>query len=290
MLKSFCIKTNNTNIINHIAYELDDRNIKEISVTCRNFRKYKNVIIHYIGENPEKLYTLVSEIITNIIIDFFEERLITNFLNSEYFYFSSDERKEILEYCKEMIKCSQKDDLLRRNYIFSACIDYIKENKSMVLEGFAHFRIKNYLHELDEIVDLSVDKYVLAKEYMEFVSLLRLYINSKDSKEDIVHLIYMCNESKLLNKNKQTIDISEDVFNAKYLSDISFSSNDYALNALLNLLPKKIYIHLIDERKDEFIETLELIFENRVNICDDCTICKLFRILQTENNKTTFKK
>ena len=44
------------------------------------------------------------------------------------------------------------------------------------------------------------------------------------------------------------------MFNAKYLSDISFSSNDIALNSLLNLLPKKIYIHLVDNKIDEFIK------------------------------------
>ena len=63
----------------------------------------------------------------------------------------------------------------------------------------------------------------------------------------------------------------------KYLSDISFSNNDYVLNTLLNLIPKKIYIHLIDNNTDEFINTVKLIFENRVKICSDCSICKLYK-------------
>ena len=81
-------------------------------------------------------------------------------------------------------------------------------------------------------------------------------------------------------KNKNIINISDNIMKAKYLSDISFSSNDYALNSLLTLLPKKIYIHLIDNYVDEFIHTLGLIFESKIEICTDCNICKLY-----QNNK-----
>ena len=66
--------------------------------------------------------------------------------------------------------------------------------------------------------------------------------------------------------------------NAKYLSDISFSSNDYALNALLNLTPKKLIIHVMDGTSDEFINTLKLIFENRYEVCNSCELCKLYKI------------
>ena len=53
-------------------------------------------------------------------------------------------------------------------------------------------------------------------------------------------------------------------FNTKYLSDISFSSNDYVLNALLTILPNKIFVHLGNYSPDEFINTLMLIFEDKI--------------------------
>ena len=112
---------------------------------------------------------------------------------------------------------------------------------------------------------------------MEFISLLKLYINSQPSNANIVHLIYKKSESTLLDENKNLIINSDELFNAKYLSDISFSSNDYTLNTLLNILPKKIYIHLIDNNIDEFINTLQLIFENRISICLNCDICKMYK-------------
>ena len=61
------------------------------------------------------------------------------------------------------------------------------------------------------------------------------------------------------------------------MSDITFSTSDIALNTLLNIIPKKIYIHLIDEKIDEFITTLELIFEHRIVMCTDCNICRIYK-------------
>jgi putative sporulation protein YtxC len=153
----------------------------------------------------------------------------------------------------------------------------------MVLNGFINFRIKPYLDILNDIVNDAVNTYVVEKEYLEFVSLLKLYVNSQNSNCDIVHIIYSSSESILLDKNKQIITNSYDNLKSKYLSDISFSSNDYTLNSLLTLLPKKIYVHLIDKYVDEFIDTLKSVFENRVHICTDCNICNLYKNSKNPN-------
>ena len=81
---------------------------------------------------------------------------------------------------------------------------------------------------------------------------------------------------------KNQINISDDIFKAKYLSDISFSSNDYALNSLLTLLPKKIIIHLIGPM-DDFINTLQTIFGDNVTLCTDCNICEFYKALNKQH-------
>ena len=150
-------------------------------------------------------------------------------------------------------------------------------NHSIFLNGFITFRIKNYIEIILEQIDKSVNKFLIQREYNEFVSLLKMYVNSEPYKTDIIHLVYSDTNPILLDKSKNIIKIDDDIFNAKYLSDITFSSNDYALNTLLTLLPKKIYIHLIDNNIDEFITTLKLVFESRVVYCNDCSICKIYK-------------
>ena len=157
---------------------------------------------------------------------------------------------------------------------------YIKENKNIVLEGVINFRLTEYVKKLDNIVDMAVNKYIIEKEYKEFINLLKIYVKATEAKTDMFHLIYLNGESILLDKQKNIVQLEGNINNAKYLSDITFSSNDIALNTLLSLLPEKIEIHIID-KEDEFINTLKLIFEDRVRICTDCNICRTYRMLQT---------
>ena len=119
----------------------------------------------------------------------------------------------------------------------------------------------------DFTLDIAVNKFIIEREYLEFISLLRIYINSHSSGINLVSLYYNSSKPALFDENNNVIDINDDLFDMKYMSDISFSSNDYILNALLTLIPKKIIVHLADSSIDEFINTLSLIFENRITIC-----------------------
>ena len=112
--------------------------------------------------------------------------------------------------------------------------------------------------------------------------MLKLYINSKIPESELVHLVYVNEESILLDKNKNIISLTKNNLDKCYLSDISFSSNDYALNSLLTLLPKKIIIHLIGPM-DDFINTLQTIFGDNVTLCTDCNICEFYKALNKQH-------
>ena len=114
------------------------------------------------------------------------------------------------------------------------------------------------------------------KEYLEFVSLLKIYVDSKIPEPITINLIYVNQESILLDEIGNMVK-NED-FNSEYLSDITFSQNDFALNTLIGKLPQKIILHLISP-KDEFINTLELIFGERIKTCDGCEICSAYKLL-----------
>lgn len=277
-MKSFCIKTNNREIIDYLLNKFDKIDFANISYIDKKFKIYYNFIIHYNGEELDEFYKILCNIITDTILKFYEINIIKRILSFNYFYFDEFERKKIQEIC---VKSLESNKLKNRNKtIYTKVQKYFKSNKAMILDGFVTFRIKEYIEKIDELVDEGVNKYIIEKEYAEFISLLKMYVNSKEAETEEVHLIYTNGESILLDKNKDIITISNNSFNAKYLSDITFSSNDFALNALLSLLPKKINIHLIT-KKDEFIDTLGLIFENRVYICNDCNICRTYKIINS---------
>ena len=283
-MKSLCIKTNDSNIISYLLNELKYSKLENIFFSENQFKHYKNIIIHYVGNDFPSFYSKISSILSFLVIDELEEDFLKRILLQNYFYFNSQEREQILSFCFDIfaddyINCFDK----KFQILYNGFYDFIKDNKSLYLDGFIYFRLKEYFSILDDIVNNAVNHFLIEKEYLEFVSLLKLYINSQDSKCELVHLIYSSSESILLDKDKNIIAPDSDIFNAKYLSDISFSSNDFTLNSLLNLVPKKIYIHLIDNTIDEFIQTLELIFENRVNLCTDCNICEFYKNSNIDN-------
>lgn len=210
-------------------------------------------------------------------------------IHSNYFYFSELEKKEILENSIQLLASNKKEYIHRRNIVLQSVTKFLSENKSIILDGFVHFRLSKYMQILDETIDLAVDKFLIEREYNEFISLLKLYVNSKENNASVVHLIYSKGESVLLDEHKNLISTGENVFTAKYLSDITFSSNDYALNTLLNIVPEKLYIHLIDSIEDEFIHTLKLIFENRTFICKDCPICNIYQLSDKKFHQLTIK-
>lgn len=277
-MKSLCIKTNNSKLLDYLLNELKYIELKEVCFSTNHFKHYNNIIIHYLGNDFSLFYSKISSLLSFLVIDELEESLLKKLILQNYFYFNFQEREKILENCYTLLSedyykwFDEKFDCLYHNFY-----NFIQSNKSLVLDGFINFRIKNYFKILDKIINEAVNSYIIEKEYLEFISLLKPYINSQSSNCNLVHLIYSSNQSILVDENKNIIDTSNDLLNSKYLSDISFSSNDYALNTLLNLLPKKIYVHLIDNVIDEFINTIQLVFENRTELCIDCDICRIYK-------------
>ena len=285
-MKSICIKTNNSNLLDYLLNELNYIEIEPVYISFNKFKNYKNIIIHYRGNNNKKFIHEVSCILSCLVIDELEENFLKNIIQKNYFYFNSNEKKQILDICFDTFS-NDFNTYFDKKYscLINDFENYLTDNKSIILTGFINFRIKDYMLILEDVVDDAVNAFVIEKEYFEFVSLLKMYINSQSSTCELVHLIYNNENSILLDKNKKVINISDDIFKAKYLSDITFSSNDYALNSLLTLIPKKIYIHLIDNIVDEFIHTLGLIFEDRVEICTDCSICSLYKNSKIKSEK-----
>lgn len=278
-MKSFCIKNNNEIILSYLLTEIQNLNMENVYVSKNAFKNYKNIIVHYKGKNDDSFIYNLANILTNCIMNFYEKKLIKRIVNSDYFYFDKNEKNMIYQNCYELLDDGNSNDFdIRREKIYVCLINYIIKNKFFILDGFVNFRLFEYYSLIEECVDVAVNKFIIDKEYKEFIELLRGYIKSQNPRTDTIHVIYS-NSEPIIMDEKQNILVYENQFeHPKYLSDITFSSKDYCLNTLLNLLPKKIIVHLlIDE--DEFIETLRLIFENRLVICKECNICKTFSLL-----------
>ncbi len=264
-MKSFCIKTNNKDIV---QYLLNNFTYPNTYISVKKFKIYQNIIIHFTGKKDSKeqsdFYNALSNTLVALIIKFYEKKLLKSIIQSNYFYFSESEQDIILQKCLNYLADkSTVEYQVRIEHIYIAALKYLTNNKFMILSGFVNFRLCNYMKILDYLVDTFVNELVVDREYREFINLLKSYVNSRPSTINTVHFIYKNNNSVILDSNYKKIPFTDDLANLNYISDVSFSENDISLNTLLTLLPQKIIIHLSKE-SDEFIKTLICIFENRI--------------------------
>lgn len=283
-MSSLCIKTNNEEILSYLQNEFSNFNMLNTFYSRNEFKSYKNIIIHYTGIDKELFYTKLATILSYLVIDYFESAIIKNILSVNYFYFDNAELDKILDLCNENLCDDEEFSFTNRQMLlFDAFYEYISTHHSIILTGFINFRLKEYRNLLEDLTDFSVNEFIIEREYLEFISLLKLYVNSQLPSTITVHLISFGNDILLLDENMEMIDVDKNALKAKYLSDVSFSNNDYVLNALLNLLPKKIHLHLVSASGNlDFINTLQLVFENRIEICNDCNICNLYKKLHVK--------
>ena len=59
-MKSICIKTNNSHILDYLQKELNVIELNNICFTCNEFKNYKNIIVHYTGTDDEIFYDKIS--------------------------------------------------------------------------------------------------------------------------------------------------------------------------------------------------------------------------------------
>lgn len=283
-MKSLCIKTNNSDIINYLQKSFENINLENTFISIKEFKHFNNIIIHNTGNDYTKFNNYISNSITKSIIEYCEKQIIYNNISLNYFYFNTYEKKKILENTLSLLD-EEKVSKLRYDYINNEIFKNIISSHSLYIQGVINFKLTDYINFLNSQIDIAVNKFLIDKEYLEFVNILKLYIKSEteNSKIEHIHLIYKDKISIILDDNQNIISYNDNLKKAKYISDISFSSNDLALNTLLNLIPKSITIHLVDNYCDEFINTLKLIFEERIVMCEDCNICAVYKKKQVKN-------
>ena len=166
---SFCIKTNNEQIQNYLMDNIALINLSDIIFVKKFFSKYTNIIVHYVGTDTNLFYEYFANILTGCIINNFEYKIVHKLLEFNYFYFDDMDLSKIETNCTEILNSLSNTTAIdvssylpieildRENCVFESVCDYIKNHKSMVLDGFVRFRLFQYINILDSFVDFCVN-------------------------------------------------------------------------------------------------------------------------------------
>ena len=166
-MSSLCIKTNNKKVLEYLQNEFSSFNMLNTFYSQKQFKHYKNIIIHYTGIDKELFYTKLATILSYLVIDYFETDIIKQILHLNYFYFEESEFSTILNLCEENLCDSSEFSFPNRQLLlFDIFHEYISTHHSIVLSGFINFRLNKYRKLIEDLVDLSVNEFIIEREYL----------------------------------------------------------------------------------------------------------------------------
>lgn len=224
----------------------------------------------------------ISNLLYKIVIENYKEKELFEYLTDTYFFLKQDELLEVEEEIMSVLNSEESTD--DDNFIFysnktNENIDKIKEcieeNHEINIDGFITFRMRELRKDIEDIIDKVVEKYMVEKEYKEFIKLLKYFVDIQDSKIEEINLIALSAGGYMV-----TDSDGKDIF-PTFLNELSdckigvdANIEDIIISGLITSAPKKIIIHKKEECKNkEFIETIKNVFGERVEFCDECKLC-----------------
>ncbi|ABG85649.1 putative sporulation protein YtxC [Clostridium perfringens] len=271
----------------------DEKNLIKDMQNIKNVLKSKGIIIgvsesisygtHFVkiyygnsefDENMRATIMLyISNVIYNVIVEHYREKEMLHYINENYFFLKHDEILDIDLAINKILKgdqkiCSDKDFycLNKINDIIENIKEFILENDYVNIEGFITFRMKNFLKDIECIIDKVVEDYMIEKEYNEFIKLLKYFVDIQDCKLEEVNIIVQKNGSYEV-KDSKGLDIFKDFLNE--ITDAAevgiINTEDIIISGLITNVPKKIKIYNEEYCiNKEFIQTIKSVFGERV--------------------------
>ncbi len=187
---------NNLKIITNI----DERDINiELSSTDEG-----NIRIRYFTDNKLNKREFIEKIIskiTKLLVEYTKLEGI-NTLKESYFYFDEEEVGSIISDIEEEIDNDIKIHLIIKNKFK----EVLEKSSSINLNGFVNFRLKFIKLYATQVVERCIDSYLMKKEYMDFISIIKLISESEENQYDIVNVMLNNNKIQVYDKNMQKLN------------------------------------------------------------------------------------
>ncbi len=203
--------------------------------------------------------------ITGEILDKCEKQLIYKITENEFPYISSSDKRQIYRIALKNASPESEDILNTMHYnrrkalVEESTVEYLKNNKRIIISGFVNFRLEEYKNELRKLCHNAAEEFSALKEYDEFLNMLRFFVSVQMPKESLVHIVKRNGRLRILNKHKK--DITDRYSEEFAFASEEFTHEDIALSALISISPKNVVIH-DNKENDKMYETIASVFPN----------------------------
>ncbi len=160
------------------------------------------------------------------------------------------EKQQVLTDALEAASRREELSVLREKIV-----DYLSSHRTLVLEGFLHFRMQEFLMLWELAVEQAAARVLMNKEYGELIETLRRFVDGRVSR---VAALSVCIHAD------GTITLSDD--NDVHIEYVDCAP-DGILNLLVNMAPGKLTVYdLSGKEKNRLTEAILRVFGSRVKL------------------------
>ena len=237
-----------TELGNKFAVDVNENTVTFHDLCDKNIGRFRNVL-------------------AKLIVSEFQKKLLVKAVNKNCDGFNKSDKIEIWKISMRQLLedelCNNADYNDRIFTVENGLKKCFDESDIVSLEGFVNFRMGDYTDELNDVIDLSVQEYMVELEYKEFVKMLKCFLSMQSSRYLSVDIMYG-NEILIYGDGKDVTDECA----REYVSEISDgieNREDFVLNSLIIMAPRKVrfHIHEITPEK-ELVDTLKNVFGERI--------------------------
>lgn len=257
--------------------EMEEGSSRIVKIMCDDSTYNSNI--------SEKIFLYVSNILFNVVVVEYRKKELYDYITENYFFLKQEEildiEQNIIDVLETREKPSEEIFIYCYNMIHSI-IDKIKscvsENDTINFNGFITFRMRELREDIESIVDKIIEKYIIDKEYEEFIRLLKYFVDIQECKIDEVRIkitscgLYIVEDQDGNDMLKVYLKELADT----ELNIVDANVEDILISGLITSVPKKIKIYGYDNcNNKEFLRTLEQVFEDRIIFCENTDKYKL---------------
>ena len=211
----------------------------------------------------------LAAVLCEVIVCDFRPCLLERIVASRYPQLGVREKQTVVQYAERSLADARTQDTFRR-WVLVRLLDYLRDNRQLILEGFITFRLKEYMDHLEEAVERAIDEILLEKEYQEFVRLLQCFVAVQEPRVSEVHVI--CRAAGLALEDDRQRSLSLEV--PPSLQG-GIRAEDLVVSGLVSLAPSRVVIHGTPAGEDDraAVEAIKRIFAGRTALCPGCPRC-----------------
>lgn len=154
-----------------------------------------------------------------------------------------------------------------------SCLDH---GSVFDIEGFLRFRAQEYKNEVHKAVEYALDEYVIEREYMDFILLLKHFVDSQKPRLECLH-VGMTRVGKFHLFNNEGVNVTHQFLEDYQLDNVhELGYEDLLVSALIAVAPRQITLHIRYEGYKDTLKTIRSVFGDRVRDCQGCPLCEKF--------------